>query len=116
MREDVHLFWPLLLEAGISKQLFPTQLRPETEQWLAMEQWQNQYPGRDSSLNAAQRSRLVRNLLDLGQLAGAAGWTDRQVRSRLTAGEIRVTPGRLVQKRRSPFGNIGGNGVWPGDF
>jgi hypothetical protein len=103
MREDVHLFWPLLLEAGISKQLFPTQLRPETEQWLAMEQWQNQYPGRDSSLNAAQRSRLVRNLLDLGQLAGAAGWTDRQVLERLTAGEIRVTPGEISAEEAIAF-------------
>ncbi|MCT0252999.1 hypothetical protein KQ311_03930 [Synechocystis sp. CS-94] len=103
MTEDVRLFWPLLLSQGITGKLFPTQLRSETEQWLAVEQWQAKYPGRDSALNPTQRSRLVRNLLDLGQLAGAAGWSDRQVLARLTAGELRITPGEISPEEAIAF-------------
>lgn len=103
MREDLLLFWPLLLSQGIASHLTPTQLRSETEQWLAVSQWQEQYPRRDGSLNPNQRARLVRNLLDLGQLAGAAGWDDRQVLERLIAGEVRVTPGEISPEEAIAF-------------
>ncbi len=103
MREDLLLFWPLLLSQGISRHLIPLQLRPETEQWLAVNQWQEKYPGRDGNLNPSQRSRLVRNLLDMGQLAGAGGWSDAQALERLIAGQGRITPGEISPEEAIAF-------------
>ena len=95
MREAVLLFWPLLVEQGLSPVFTPTQLRPETEQLLALDQWQQQFPQIAKTLNPSQQGRLVRNLLDLLQLAGAAGLDEPALTERFLTGQITVTPGEL---------------------
>ena len=71
--EEVKLFWPLLSEHLPIQAAFPLRLRPETEQDLASKLWLselNQLSWQSSTVNL---SRWIRNLLDLLQLAGAAG-------------------------------------------
>jgi hypothetical protein len=69
--DEVVLFWPLLFEALQLKAQFPLRLRPETEQQLATRLWRLQFP--EQNLPLSQEYRLIRETLDLMQLAGAAG-------------------------------------------
>ena len=69
--DEVILFWPLLFERLQLKAQFPLRLRPETEQELATRLWRLQFPEEDLALT--QESRLIRDALDLMQLAGSAG-------------------------------------------
>ena len=69
--DEVILFWPLLFEALQLKAQFPLRLRPETEQQLATRLWRLQFP--EQNLPLSQEYRLIRETLDLMQLAGAAG-------------------------------------------
>jgi hypothetical protein len=103
MREAVLLFWPLLVTQGLSPAFAPTQLRPETEQLLALEQWQQQFPHFAQTLNAAQQGRLVRNLLDVLQLAGAAGLDGEALTERFVTGHITVTPGDMSAEQGLAF-------------
>ncbi|MFM1843639.1 MAG: hypothetical protein RLZZ490_2382 [Cyanobacteriota bacterium] len=103
MREAVLLFWPLLVNQGLSPAFIPTQLRPETEQLLALAQWQQQFPQVAKTLNIAQQGRLVRNLLDILQLAGAAGLGEEGLTDRLFTGHITITPGELSAEQGLAF-------------
>ena len=103
MREAVLLFWPLLVAQGLSPVFSPTQLRSETEQLLALEQWQQQFPNFTQGLNSAQQGRLVRNLLDVLQLAGAAGLEGEALTERFLTGQITVTPGDLSAEQGLAF-------------
>jgi hypothetical protein len=69
--DEVILFWPLLCEQLGIKSRFPMVLRPETEQELATKLWKSQLER--AILPGVTEDRLVRNILDLLQLAGAAG-------------------------------------------
>ncbi len=73
MREEVVLFWPLLVEQMPSLYPLPLSLRPETEQALAITLWDHHFPAQESERTFSQQSRLVRDTLDLLQLAGAVG-------------------------------------------
>jgi hypothetical protein len=71
MSDEVILFWPLFFESLQLKAQFPLRLRPETEQELATRLWRLQFP--DYTFSLSQEYRLIRETLDLMQLAGAAG-------------------------------------------
>jgi len=70
--DEVMLFFPLVFEALNLKAQFPLRLRPETEQELATQLWRNE-PDWQSLCELENENRLVRQTLDLMQLAGASG-------------------------------------------
>jgi hypothetical protein len=66
------LFWPILFESLNLKAQFPLRLRPETEQEWATQLWRKQ-PDWTELTDSVNEYRLVRQGLDLLQLAGASG-------------------------------------------
>lgn len=72
-RDEVILFWPLLIERLNLPSKFPIRLRPETEQQLATNLWRADLDSGLLSQESLNESRLVRRLLDLMQLASASG-------------------------------------------
>jgi hypothetical protein len=71
--DEVTLFWPLLFEQLKLKAQFPLRLRPETEQELATRLWRPKLDRNSLTQTGMTESRLVRQILDLLQLAGASG-------------------------------------------
>jgi hypothetical protein len=70
--DEVMLFFPLIFEELKLKAQFAMRLRPETEQELATQLWRNQADWLELC-EVEQEYRLVRQTLDLMQLAGASG-------------------------------------------
>lgn len=70
--DEVMLFFPLIFEELKLKAQFALRLRPETEQELATQLWRSQ-PDWLELCEVEQEYRLVRQTLDLMQLAGASG-------------------------------------------
>ena len=70
--DEVMLFFPLIFEELNLKAQFPLRLRPETEQELATQLWRDE-PDWQDLCEANGEYRLVRQTLDLLQLAGASG-------------------------------------------
>ena len=70
--DEVMLFFPLIFEELNLKAQFPLRLRPETEQELATQLWRNE-PDWQDLCEPNGEYRLVRQTLDLMQLAGASG-------------------------------------------
>jgi hypothetical protein len=70
--DEVMLFFPLLFEQLNLKAQFPLRLRPETEQELATKLWR-ETPDWQELCELDNEYRLVRQTLDLLQLAGASG-------------------------------------------
>ena len=70
--DEMMLFFPLIFEELNLKAQFPLRLRPETEQELATQLWRNEADWEDLC-QANGEYRLVRQTLDLMQLAGASG-------------------------------------------
>ena len=73
IRDEVLLCWPLILLQTPITEPFPLLLNPETEQELALAFWQQQGESWPANLTPAQQNRLLRDALDLIQLAAAAG-------------------------------------------
>jgi hypothetical protein len=70
---EVILFWPLIVEQLNGATALPLRLRPEAEQWLAVQFWGQMAL---ESLNQIERfssERWARNLLDVIQLSAFAG-------------------------------------------
>ena len=70
--DEVMLFFPLIFEELNLKAQFPLRLRPETEQELATQLWRNE-PDWQDLCESNGEYHLVRQTLDLMQLAGASG-------------------------------------------
>jgi hypothetical protein len=70
--DEVMLFFPLLFEELKLKAQFALRLRPETEQELATQLWRKE-PDWQKLWELDNEPRLVRQTLDLMQLAGASG-------------------------------------------
>ena len=70
--DEVILFFPLLFEQLNLKAQFPLRLRPETEQELATKLWRESSDWQELC-ELDNEYRLVRQTLDLLQLAGASG-------------------------------------------
>ncbi|MEM1366557.1 MAG: recombinase family protein [Cyanobacteria bacterium P01_H01_bin.15] len=80
--DEVTLFWPLIFEKLALPARFPLRLRSETEQRWATQLWSPQL----DRLAVSNPERIVRRVLDLLQLAGAAGIEREQIPDRMTAG------------------------------
>jgi hypothetical protein len=90
VRDEVLTYYPLLVDLGVVPAKFPIQLRPETEQELATQLWQDAISSdRWQKLKINSADRFVRRLLDFLQLAAAAGIDKREISWRLAidAGE-----------------------------
>lgn len=83
--DEVMLFFPLLFEQLQLKAQFPLRLRPETEQELATKLWRQQ-PDWEILCQYESEYRLVRQTLDLLQLAGASGIATEDISSILHQG------------------------------
>ncbi|MEM8832803.1 MAG: recombinase family protein, partial [Cyanobacteria bacterium P01_G01_bin.19] len=83
--DEVMLFFPLIFEQLNFKAQFPLRLRPETEQELATNLWRNQ-PDWQTLCEFENEYRLVRQTLDLMQLAGASGVPTEDISLILQAG------------------------------
>lgn len=73
MTDEVMLFWPVLFEQLHLKPQFPLRLRPETEQELATRLWRSHLEKSILPETGVSEYRVIRRMLDLLQLAGAAG-------------------------------------------
>ena len=82
--DEVLLFWPLLFEQLNLKAQFPLRLRPETEQELATKLWRDR-PEWDILVATTNEYRLVRQTLDLLQLAGTSGIPTEDIPSNFRA-------------------------------
>lgn len=83
--DEVMLFFPLVFEQLKLKAQFPLRLRPETEQELATQLWRAQ-PDWQTLCELESEYRLVRNTLDLMQLAGASSIPTEDISSMLPQG------------------------------
>jgi hypothetical protein len=84
--DEVTLFWPLLFERLKLKAQFPLRLRPETEQELATRLWRPKLNRNNLTQTGMTESRLVRQILDLLQLAGASGICAEEISMMLAQG------------------------------
>jgi hypothetical protein len=84
--QEVLLFWPLVIQQLQLKGYFPSRLRPETEQALALKLWGQEPIARLQAFEAAPVDRWVRRILDLIQLAASSGTPLTQISSRLKTG------------------------------
>jgi len=78
-QEEVSLFWPMLIESLNLQAQYPLQLRPETEQELATLLWRPHLDEENWPWVGVNEYRLVRNTLDLMQLAAFAGIEAEQI-------------------------------------
>ena len=83
--DEVKLFFPLIKQQLNLKSQIPIRLRPETEQELATKLWRNDFNEEDLLLFGGEY-RFVRRILDLLQLAGAAGIPPENIPYRLKEG------------------------------
>ena len=87
--DEVMLFFPLIFEELNLKAQFPLRLRPETEQELATQLWRNESDWQDLC-ELDNEYRLVRQTLDLMQLASASGVPTEHISSMLQQGLLSV--------------------------
>ena len=83
--DEVMLFFPLIFEELKLKAQFPLRLRPETEQELATNLWRKQSDWQ-ALCELDNEYRLVRQTLDLMQLAGASGTPTEDISTMLHDG------------------------------
>jgi len=86
MQDEVRLFWPLLVESLPLVPQFSLRLRPETEQYLALQQWQTKIEDGTLTIEGWPLGQTVRRFLDLLQLAAAAGIPAEAIAERLESG------------------------------
>lgn len=82
LQDEVVLFWPLLIQQLHLKAQFPVRLRPENEQELAMQLWQPELDAGIIQIEGVPTYRLVRQALDLLQVAALSG-TDLEMVSKI---------------------------------
>ena len=99
MTDEVMLFFPLIFEELNLKAQFPLRLRPETEQELATNLWRNE-PDWLELCERDNEYRLVRQTLDLMQLAGASGVPTEDISAILHEGMSNIEPSNNLQSNR----------------
>ena len=93
IQDEIILFWPLLVQQLDTVQAqFPLKLRPENEQVLATELWQQRLDDGRLQVEGWRESRMVRRTLDFLQLASQAGVPTEEIPAMLKAG----MPGSLA--------------------
>ncbi len=85
---EVTLFWPLLVQSLPLRATFPLRLRPENEQQWASRLWQSALDAEQFHLPGVSRQRLVRQFLDVLQIAAFSGTPIENIASRLEAGLV----------------------------
>ncbi|BAW97439.1 hypothetical protein NIES970_23910 [[Synechococcus] sp. NIES-970] len=93
IQDEVKLFWPLIATPLELKGDLPLRLRPEMEQKLARELWVDTLGTWELPPNERYQNRLVRRLLDLLFLAGAAGIGAEEIPQRLHQGNLSLLTG-----------------------
>ncbi|OKH16005.1 hypothetical protein [[Limnothrix rosea] IAM M-220] len=96
MADEVVLFFPLVCDVLNLRSEFPLRLRPELEQKYATELWAATLESWELGLSGRSLSRLIRRLLDLLQLAGAAGVAPEDIGTRLTGGQLSLLSGTII--------------------
>ncbi|MDY7024494.1 MAG: recombinase family protein, partial [Cyanobacteriota bacterium] len=86
IQDDVTLFWPLLVQSLHLKAQFPVRLRPETEQELATHLWSQELETGQLARAGVSPDRLVRQTLDLMQLAAMSGKSVTEIPQMLAQG------------------------------
>ncbi len=86
--DEVSLFWPLLVQSLGLPAAFPLRLRPENEQQLASRLWQSTLDAGQFRLPGVSRSRLVRQCLDVLQIAAFSGTPIEEIAQRLETGLV----------------------------
>lgn len=89
-QDQIALFWPLLVQQLHLNAQFPLRLRPENEQELATQLWSQELPG--SLREGVSASRLVRQALDLLQLAAFSGAPTEAISTFLQVGFAGQSP------------------------
>lgn len=89
--DEVMLFFPLIFEELNLKAQFPLRLRPETEQELATQLWRNESDWQQLC-EFDNEYRLVRQTLDLMQLASASGMPTEDISFLLQQGLTGIDP------------------------
>ena len=100
--DEVMLFFPLIFEELNLKAQFPLKLRPETEQELATQLWRKEADWQELC-ELDNEYRLVRQTLDLMQLAGASGVPTEDISMMLGQGMSGIDTEenrRLLNRRR----------------
>ena len=97
--DEVMLFFPLIFEQLKLKAQFPLPLRPETEQELATQLWRKQSDWQDLC-EFDNEYRLVRQTLDLMQLAGTSGVPTEDIAAILSSGLAELA---LVDADKTPL-------------
>ncbi|MEO0377355.1 MAG: recombinase family protein [Cyanobacteria bacterium P01_A01_bin.17] len=90
--DEVVLFWPLITEMLQLKAHFPVRLRPETEQALALQFWDDAVWDQLKQFENLSCDRWVRRVLDLLQLAAFSGTPLEEIPDRLQRGLIHDQP------------------------
>ena len=101
--DEVMLFFPLIFETLNLKAQFPLRLRPETEQELATQLWRKE-PDWQSLCELDNEYRLVRQTLDLMQLAGASGIGTEEIAPILEQG---MAVNNLIDDRQGLYRRMG---------
>lgn len=83
---EVQLYWTLLESHPGGRVPFPLRLRPETEQMLATQLWQDDLDAGGLRELGGTQARQVRRALDVLQLASAAGFPPEAIADRLAEG------------------------------
>lgn len=83
--EEIRLFWPLIMEQISGVKTLPLRLRPEAEQYLAVQFWGQEALESLIQIEGFSPERWARNLLDVIQLAAFAGVSLEVAASRLQA-------------------------------
>ncbi|TYQ27939.1 hypothetical protein [Pseudanabaena sp. UWO310] len=91
-RDEVRLFWTLLVKQLGIKAQFPLLLRVENEQELAHTLWKDRLETGTLQMEGIGRDRLVRRLLDLFLLAAYGGRDIREIPKVLNAGIETILP------------------------
>ncbi len=85
-QDEVTLFWPLLVESLHLKAQFPVKLRPEMEQELATHLWSQELETGRLGRTGVSPDRIVRQTLDLMQLAAMSAQSVEEIPRILTQG------------------------------
>ncbi len=90
--DEVLLFWPLITEVLKLKAHFPVRLRPETEQALAVQFWDDAVWEQLRQFENLSCERWVRRVLDLLQLSAFSGIPVEEIPHQLQQGFVHNQP------------------------
>lgn len=103
LRTEVLLFWPLLIQSLPISPQFPLRLRPETEQELATQLWRHHFADQIFPQSGLNLDRMVRQTLDIFQLAALSGTPIEKIPEILEAGVSTWEAGTSLSQQIGEF-------------